>query len=361
MQKKAEEPFRTVIENGFKNRHRSMFVMLGDKHPHLMAKGNNQNANRQVVYSSNSSAMEDTGNPFYLHNAAYFSATSLQYIEPREHEKLSQVELLVVDEAAAIPLPAVWSLLGPYLVFRLSTVNGAGQILSLKLIQRSERQSQTSAHSLDGPTSEKLARCRYDLPKELWVEIMTRLPVYAQLRCKSVQKSWNRHINTLIRDKTFVAKHLKNSIDRPSLFIVSHHHLPSSEIGSHCNGIICLRGYSQNYIMLFNPALREFKLMKNSCFGLWDRLKQRILVGIGHDLNGDVYKVVRVFYGRGHFVGGEIHTLGIDNHDSWREVNKEERFCKAIAPGVMNQQLEHKGIIDWLARGGRPQEWDSFV
>ncbi|XP_024028799.1 uncharacterized protein LOC21391731 [Morus notabilis] len=132
-----------------------------------------------------------------------------KYIEPREHEKLSQVELLVVDEAAAIPLPAVWSLLGPYLVFRLSTVN------------------------------EKLARCRYDLPKELWVEIMTRLPVYAQLRCKSVQKSWNRHINTLIRDKTFVAKHLKNSIDRPSLFIVSHHHLPSSEIGEFAFATIC--------------------------------------------------------------------------------------------------------------------------
>lgn len=48
----------------------------------------------------------------------------LQYILPHEHEKLSQVELLVVDEAAAIPLPVVKSLLGPYLVFLSSTVNG---------------------------------------------------------------------------------------------------------------------------------------------------------------------------------------------------------------------------------------------
>lgn len=48
----------------------------------------------------------------------------LQYIQPHEHEKLSQVELLVVDEAAAIPLPVVKSLLGPYLVFLSSTVNG---------------------------------------------------------------------------------------------------------------------------------------------------------------------------------------------------------------------------------------------
>lgn len=49
---------------------------------------------------------------------------TLQYIQPHEHEKLSQVELLVVDEAAAIPLPLVKSLLGPYLVFLSSTVNG---------------------------------------------------------------------------------------------------------------------------------------------------------------------------------------------------------------------------------------------
>lgn len=48
----------------------------------------------------------------------------VQYIQPHEHEKLSQVELLVIDEAAAIPLPVVKSLLGPYLVFLSSTVSG---------------------------------------------------------------------------------------------------------------------------------------------------------------------------------------------------------------------------------------------
>ncbi|XVF61787.1 hypothetical protein PTKIN_Ptkin08bG0158500 [Pterospermum kingtungense] len=70
---------------------------------------------------------------------------TIQYIQPHEHEKLSQVELLVVDEAAAIPLPVVKSLLGPYLVFLSSTVNGyegTGRSLSLKLIQQLEEQSQ---------------------------------------------------------------------------------------------------------------------------------------------------------------------------------------------------------------------------
>jgi len=44
-----------------------------------------------------------------------------------------------VDEAAAIPLPHVRKLLGPYLVFLSSTVNGyegTGRALSLKLIQQ---------------------------------------------------------------------------------------------------------------------------------------------------------------------------------------------------------------------------------
>ncbi|XP_058111016.1 RNA cytidine acetyltransferase 2-like [Magnolia sinica] len=72
---------------------------------------------------------------------------TIQYIQPHEHEKLSQVELLVVDEAAAIPLPVVKALLGPYLVFLSSTVNGyegTGRSLSLKLLEQLERQSQES-------------------------------------------------------------------------------------------------------------------------------------------------------------------------------------------------------------------------
>lgn len=46
---------------------------------------------------------------------------------------------MVIDEAAAIPLPLVRSLLGPYLVFMASTINGyegTGRSLSLKLLQQ---------------------------------------------------------------------------------------------------------------------------------------------------------------------------------------------------------------------------------
>jgi tRNA(Met) C34 N-acetyltransferase TmcA len=49
---------------------------------------------------------------------------TVQYIQPQHHERLGQAELLVIDEAAAIPLPLVKAMLGPYLVFLCSTVNG---------------------------------------------------------------------------------------------------------------------------------------------------------------------------------------------------------------------------------------------
>ena len=57
------------------------------------------------------------------HNVSCLSPL-LQYIHPSDSHKLDQAELVVVDEAAAIPLPLVRRLMGPYLVFMASTING---------------------------------------------------------------------------------------------------------------------------------------------------------------------------------------------------------------------------------------------
>ncbi|KAL1459299.1 hypothetical protein WDU94_011297 [Cyamophila willieti] len=56
---------------------------------------------------------------------------TIQYIHPTESQRLSQAELVVIDEAAAIPLNYVKSLMGPYLVYE-----GTGRSLSLKLLQQ---------------------------------------------------------------------------------------------------------------------------------------------------------------------------------------------------------------------------------
>ncbi|CAL7945133.1 unnamed protein product [Xylocopa violacea] len=69
---------------------------------------------------------------------------TIQYIHPTDAHKLNQAELLVIDEAAAIPLPHVKAMLGPYLIFLASTINGyegTGRSLSLKLLQQLRSQT----------------------------------------------------------------------------------------------------------------------------------------------------------------------------------------------------------------------------
>lgn len=64
---------------------------------------------------------------------------TIQYIPPQDSHHLAQAELVAIDEAAAIPLPLVKSLLGNYVVFMASTIHGyegTGRALSLKLLQK---------------------------------------------------------------------------------------------------------------------------------------------------------------------------------------------------------------------------------
>jgi N-acetyltransferase 10 len=84
---------------------------------------------------------------------------TIQYIRPQDAHVLGQAELVVIDEAAAIPLPLVKKLMGPYLVFMASTINGyegTGRSLSLKLIkQLREQQSRGAAGAEDTEVADR--------------------------------------------------------------------------------------------------------------------------------------------------------------------------------------------------------------
>ena len=83
---------------------------------------------------------------------------TIQYLHPSDAQKLGQAELVVIDEAAAIPLPTVKQLLGPYLVFMSSTINGyegTGRSLSLKLLEQLRKQSAVTS-SCDTKTAAQL-------------------------------------------------------------------------------------------------------------------------------------------------------------------------------------------------------------
>ena len=71
---------------------------------------------------------------------------TIQYIRPQDHAQLAQAELVVVDEAAAIPITLVKQLIGQYMVILSSTVHGyegTGRSLSLKLIHQLKGQQRS--------------------------------------------------------------------------------------------------------------------------------------------------------------------------------------------------------------------------
>lgn len=80
-----------------------------------------------------------------VHSGETKHRQTIQYIQPQDYQVLEHhAELVVIDEAAAIPLPIVRKLLGPYLVFMASTINGyegTGRSLSLKLLKQLREQS----------------------------------------------------------------------------------------------------------------------------------------------------------------------------------------------------------------------------
>ncbi|GMT28646.1 hypothetical protein PFISCL1PPCAC_19943, partial [Pristionchus fissidentatus] len=107
----------------------------------------------------------------------------IQYIDPSDAVKLEQAELVVIDEAAAIPLPLVKELIkGPYLVFLASTINGyegTGRSLSLKLLDQLRKQSNgfskgdsalmTKGRSLHEMVLEESIRYKSGDPVESWL------------------------------------------------------------------------------------------------------------------------------------------------------------------------------------------------
>lgn len=93
---------------------------------------------------------------------------TIQYIQPQDAHVLGQAELVIIDEAAAIPLPLVRDLLGPYLVFMASTINGyegTGRSLSLKLVQQL-RESTRPSLTKDAATSADGASTTASSPKK---------------------------------------------------------------------------------------------------------------------------------------------------------------------------------------------------
>ncbi|CAJ2670631.1 unnamed protein product [Trifolium pratense] len=156
------------------------------------------------------------------------------------------------------------------------------------------------------------------IPDELISEILSFLTVKTIVRLKCVSKSWN----TLISDQTFVQKHFNVSSQNPHLALFWHQ--PEScnfnvvpypvyrvlknpsinliqpinyqcQLVGSCNGLLCLRNYSNgsSEFSLWNPATR--KISKNLGW-MWIPYRNHELgyfdFTFGYDASTRDYKVV---------------------------------------------------------------------
>ncbi|KAF5348578.1 hypothetical protein D9756_009670 [Leucocoprinus leucothites] len=174
---------------------------------------------------------------------------TIQYIQPEDAHVLGQAELVVIDEAAAIPLPLVRNLIGPYLVFMASTINGyegTGRSLSLKLIQQLRESTRPSlakdfnnaSNKDDDPSTSTSSSSKKALMKappktRMLREIELSTPIRYAVNDK-IEKWLN---GLLCLDATIVPKAISSGCPHPSqceLYYVSRDTLfsyhPASEL-----------------------------------------------------------------------------------------------------------------------------------
>ncbi|KAL5519901.1 hypothetical protein ACEPAG_1561 [Sanghuangporus baumii] len=165
---------------------------------------------------------------------------TIQYIQPQDAHVLGQAELVIIDEAAAIPLPLVRNLLGPYLVFMASTINGyegTGRSLSLKLIQQLRESTRPSATSTTEDTGSASRSKKPATSAPLKARTLREIKLETPIRYSAGDKIevW---LNTLLcLDATAAPRGLAQGCPHPSkceLYYVSRDTLfsfhPASEV-----------------------------------------------------------------------------------------------------------------------------------
>ncbi|XP_010255762.1 PREDICTED: F-box protein At3g07870-like [Nelumbo nucifera] len=226
-----------------------------------------------------------------------------------------------------------------------------------------------------------------NLPYDILLEILSRLPARFLLQCRCVCKSWL----TLVRDPRLAKMHLARASQHrnPSLifnfrdngtadlnlilnfhvngnrvlylfdlneegceavtielpFLSSGSPNPFSILGS-CNGLVCVaRGFSlpsDPDIYIFNPITRECTMLPEPCIAHTSRADY----AFGYHPATDEYKVVRtLFTGTNPLTGSyqtkvEVYTLG---SKSWRRLEDTEFLLWASPSSLVN------GAIHWLS------------
>ncbi|XP_059629788.1 F-box/kelch-repeat protein At3g06240-like [Cornus florida] len=168
------------------------------------------------------------------------------------------------------------------------------------------------------------------LPHDVFIDVLTRLPIKALVRCACVCKSWY----SLFTNPSFITTHLNRSsiVNNNNLLLVRsrssddanvvHYSLlryengtlcdnaelelplkcyrnPSLRIIGSCNGLVCLsndlHGY-QEELYLWNPSIRKTMALHQLRVKFQSHGPFMHTIGFGFDPATDDYKVVRIVY-----------------------------------------------------------------
>ncbi|OMO81083.1 hypothetical protein COLO4_23770 [Corchorus olitorius] len=205
-----------------------------------------------------------------------------------------------------------------------------------------------------------------DLPEELMIDILTRLPVKTLVRFECIHKSWK----SLIKSSDFVITHSQNPKNRThgSIFVAYYDHdsgnvfsslffrsiapnsfdvradlvIPSIikqryTIRSSCNGLVCLCNYDPCSIVLYNPCLNQCKILPTSNLYHNQVMSLSELFGFGYDSTNNDYKVVRELR-TWDYVPRRITQVYSLRSNSWRKLGSniipdDIRLCGGIGFG----------------------------
>ena len=237
-----------------------------------------------------------------------------------------------------------------------------------------------------------LRRRKNDLPDDIVLNILTRLPAKSVIRFRCVCKPWNSSITT----SYFISTHLNsfahahahdidndngddyiihmprntramNSSNRPVCTValdrtfdrISEVEIPfdfpsgSARIVGSCHGLLCLAGIggrniSDYAIYLWNPSIRKFKRLPDSSLGKLDS----VALGFAYHSENNDYKVLRISSNRaaGQPIPAKIEVYTLSS-DSWRRVGMSLRANVMVVDNNFLLPFPLvSGALHWISR-----------